>query len=465
MTAPPADLARAAWRASPAGYGLRLIPGYQLWRHTALIAAEYVRCMATPGSRLIVNVQNQVGKSQLTSVLGPAWMLDHWPHLRVMLITHGIDFGNKWGKAVRNLVAEHPEAFRRLEIAGGRDAAEGDWITTAGGGMFSTSVMRVAGKPADRIVIDDPYAGWKEAHSETVRDNVWDAWESDIQGRIRPETSVCLTMTRYHFDDLTGRLTDPKRNPEASRWRVVRLPALCEDLDDPLGRRPGETIDERCRPRQFMLDRKATTSSYLWAGMYQQRPTPAAGGIVKRSWWKRYAMRPGWQKFDDVIQSWDMAFKATDDSSFVVGQVWGRIGGDSYLLDQVRDRMDFPSTLVALRNLTTRWPVAGAKLVEDKANGPAVVATLARQIPGLIAVGVEGSKEARAHAVSSYVESGNVWIPDDRIAPWVGDFIEEWSAFPKGVNDDQVDASTQALSRLAAGVGVQTDYSSAAGRR
>ena len=463
--APPADLARAAWRASPAGYGLRLIPGYQLWRHTALISREYVRCMATPGSRLIINVQNQTGKSVCTSILGPAWMLDHWPHLRVMMIAHGSEFATKFGRRARNLITDNPDVFRGVEIVDGRDAAMNDWHTTAGGGLFSTSIFRVAGNPADRIVIDDPYPGWKEAQAEATLKAVEEAWETDVQGRIRPETSVCLTMTRYNHRDLTGYLTDPKKNPEWKRWRVVRIPALAEDLDDPLGRKPGETIDERCRPRAFMLSRKATTSSYVFAGMYQQRPSPAGGGIIKRSWWKWYTMRPGAARFDEIIQSWDLAFKETKTSSYVVGQVWGRMGADFYLLDQVRDRMDFPSTIVAVQHLAAKWPMATAKLIEDKANGPAVIATLARKVPGLIAVGVDGSKEARAHAVSPYIESGNVWIPVDELAPWAGEFIEEWSAFPKGLHDDQVDAGTQALARLAAGVGVQSDYSHEGGRR
>jgi predicted phage terminase large subunit-like protein len=468
-TSPAADLARAAWRASPAGYGLKLAPvlptGFTLWRHTALISREYVRCMSVPGSRLIINVQNQIGKSLLTSILGPAWILDHWPHLRVMLIAHGIDFATKFGRQSRDLVANNPDVFQRAQIVGGQDAATNDWHTTAGGSMFSTSIFRVAGNPADRIQIDDPYASWKDAHSEVVRKSVFEAWESDVQGRIRPETSVCLTMTRYHADDLTGQLTDPKRNPEAKRWRVVRLPALAEPDGDPLGRAEGETIDERCRPRQFMLDRKATTSSYLWAGMYQQRPSPAGGGIIKRSWWKWYTMRPGIARFDEVIASWDMAFKETATSSFVVGQVWGRMGGDFYLLDQVRDRMDFPSTLVAVEALAGKWPMARAKLVEDKANGPAVIATLARRVPGLIAVAVEGSKEARLHAVSPLIEAGNVFLPDPRLAPWIGDFVEELSAFPAGSNSDMVDAASQALQRLTEGVGIQSDYTGQGGRR
>ena len=333
--------------------------------------------------------------------------------------------------------------------------------------MFSTSIDRVAGNPADRIVIDDPYASWREAHSETVREAVWDSWQTDVQGRIRPDSpaSVCLTMTRYHADDLTGRLTDPKRNPEASRWRVLRLPALAEDADDPLGRTEGETLDPRAMPLEEILSKKATTSSYFWAGMHQQRPSPAGGGIIKRNWWKWYTMRPGLPRFDEIIASWDMAFKETATSSFVVGQVWGRMGGDFYLLDQVRDRMDFPSTLVAVENLSAKWPTARAKLVEDKANGPAVVATLARRVPGLIAVGVEGSKEARLHAVSPLIEAGNVFLPDPVLAPWIGDFVEELSAFPTGSNDDQVDCASMALERLSTGVGIQSDYAHQGGRR
>jgi predicted phage terminase large subunit-like protein len=143
-----------------------------------------------------------------------------------------------------------------------------------------------------------------------------------------------------------------------------------------------------------------------------------------------------------------MTFKDSKNTDYVVGQVWGRVGADCYLLDQVRARMDFPTTVQAVRTLSARWPEARAKLIEDKANGPAVIATLRREISGLIPVEPQGGKAARVAAVSPVIEARNVWLPQE--APWVGDFVEECAAFPNGRYDDQVDAMSQALLRLTA---------------
>ena len=125
--------------------------------------------------------------------------------------------------------------------------------------------------------------------------------------------------------------------------------------------------------------------------------------------------------------------------------MWGRVGASKYLLDQDRDRRDFPRSVDAVRRLTARWPVARLKLIEDKANGPAVISTLKNEIAGIVPVMVRDSKLARAHAVSPDIEAGNVFLP---FAPWADGFIEECASFPNGANDDQVDAMAQALDRL-----------------
>ena len=143
-----------------------------------------------------------------------------------------------------------------------------------------------------------------------------------------------------------------------------------------------------------------------------------------------------------------MAFKDLATSDFVVGQVWGAVKADRFLLDQYRNRMDMPSTKEAVRTLSRRWPRAEVKLVEDKANGPAVIQELGHDLAGLIAVNPEGGKLARANAIAPQAESGNIYLPHPAIAPWVDAFIEEASTFPKGRHDDQVDAMTQALNRL-----------------
>jgi predicted phage terminase large subunit-like protein len=139
------------------------------------------------------------------------------------------------------------------------------------------------------------------------------------------------------------------------------------------------------------------------------------------------------RRFDEIIQSWDMTFKDAATSDYVVGQVWGRSEERYYLLDQARDRLDFPGTIRAVKNLSSKWPEAKLKLVEDKANGPAVIAMLKSELSGLVPVEPQGSKEARAYAVSALVEAGNVFLPAR--ASWLDDFITETASFPNGRND------------------------------
>src|SRR5712692_1447801 len=152
-------------------------------------------------------------------------------------------------------------------------------------------------------------------------------------------------------------------------------------------------------------------------------------------------------RVDEQIQSWDCSFKDLDTSDYVVGQVWARQGAIFLLGDQVRARMDCPATVKAVRELTQKWPATIAKLIEDKANGSAVIQMLQHEIPGLLPVNPSGGKVARAQAISPLVEAGNVYLPHPDYAPWVNDFIEESAQFPNGAHDDQVDAMTQALLR------------------
>ena len=154
-------------------------------------------------------------------------------------------------------------------------------------------------------------------------------------------------------------------------------------------------------------------------------------------------------RLGEQIQSWDCAFKDLETSDFVVGQVWGRYGADRLLLDQVRARLDCPATVKAVREMSEKWPYTLAKLIEDKANGPAVIQMLQHEISGILPVNPEGGKVARAAAVSPLIEAGNVYLPHPHIAPWVTALIEECAAFPNGAHDDQVDAATQALLRWA----------------
>jgi predicted phage terminase large subunit-like protein len=185
--------------------------------------------------------------------------------------------------------------------------------------------------------------------------------------------------------------------------------------------------------------------------MYQQRPIPEEGNVIPLDWIKTYDVPP--DKFDRMIQSWDAAFKDVSTSSYVVGQVWGKKGSGFYLIDQVRDRMDFVRTLAAIRALSEKHPLARGKLIEDKANGPAIISTLKGEVPGIIPVLPHGSKEARLQAMAPLFQAGNVFVPTARRAPWVSEWIDEVTNFPGADHDDQVDACSQALDHLSTRAG------------
>ena len=299
----------------------------------------------------------------------------------------------------------------------------------------------ITGRGAHVAIIDDPVKNSEDASSKTMRDKTYDWYRSTLRTRLAPGGAIVLVMTRWHEDDLAGRLL--AENDE--QWEVISLAALAE-AGDPLGRECGVPLWPNRFPQHELKQIQLDLGSQLWNALYQQRPAPMEGDMLKRYWWKYYDAPPA--AFDEVVQSWDMTFKDAATSDFVVGQVWGRVGADKYLLDQVRDRLDFPATVQAVRRLTTKWPQASAVLIEDTANGPAVIATLRREIAGIIPVNPMGGKEARAAAVSPQIEAGNVYLPSPIRVGWVQDFVEECAAFPNGANDDQVDAMTQALARL-----------------
>lgn len=397
------------------------------------------------------------GKSQRVSRTFPAWLLARNPDLRIAIVSYEMGTARRWGRAIRNDLAEHEDKLG-LRVRQDTSAAHEWQLDGHRGGVYSVGIGgALTGRPVDLCIIDDPLKGRAEAESPVYRERCWDWWTDVARTRFAPDAAAIVVLTRWHEEDLAGRLLS---GPSAEEWRYVNIPAQAE-ADDPLGRQPGEyLLSARGRTPDDWQSTKRDVGARTWTSLYQGRPAPAEGGLFKRQHWAWYTAPKAYRNpdgtmtahgADDVIQSWDMAFKDTKSSDFVVGQVWARYGADVYLLDQIRDRLDFPATCRAVRDLTTKWPQAHAKLVEDKANGPAVIAQLQSTVPGLIPITPRDSKYARASAVAPFVEAGNAHLPDPALAPWIGEYGEEMAAFPNGAHDDQVDATTQALQRLLAG--------------
>lgn len=430
------------------------------------IDEELTRLLDTPDGRLIVSMPPQEGKSQRCSRWFPLWALERDHDLRVAIVSYELSVARRWGRSIRDDITMHPELgmYVRTDVA-----AQHEWqIEGHQGGVYSAGVGgALTGRPVDLMVIDDPVKDREQADSAVYRQKVWDWWTDVGSTRLAPGAPVVLILTRWHEDDLAGRISTAE---DGVLWRTLNIPAEAEPANDPLGREPGEFLaSARGRSREQWEAIKVRVGSRTWNALYQGRPAPIEGGMFGRDSWQTYST-PMWTDAEDgsrvvlgieeLIQSWDMTFKDTAGADYVVGQVWGRQGAEVYLLDQVRGRWTFTRTCDEVRRLTARWPQATVKLVEDKANGSAVIDALHRTVPGLIPVNPEGGKIARAQAISPLVEARNTYLPAPHMAPWVADFVEEAATFPNGVHDDQVDAMSQGLARMMVSINAKLSYTS-----
>ena len=430
------DPAAFAWLASRGQW--------QIAPHLDLLAERLLDVAQGKLKRLLIQMPPRHGKSEFASAHFPAWYLGTFPDRRVILASYEHDFAASWGAKARDRFAEFAPTLWQLTIRRGQQGAD-DWgIAHHAGGMVCAGVGGpITGRGADLLEIDDPVKSAEEAYSETYRERAWDWYRSTAYTRLEPGGAIILIMTRWHEDDLAARIL-AHRGEDQEAWEVVSLPALAE-AGDVLGRTEGEPLWPRRYPLSALREIQESIGPYWWQALYQQRPAPPEGSLFKKEWWRFYADRDRPQTFDQVLQSWDMAFKDTKDSSYVVGQVWGNVGARIYLLDQARERMDFSRTLEAVEGLSARWPEAVLKLVEDKANGPAVISALQLKVPGLVPVKPQGGKLSRAQAILPLVAAGNVWLPSPQEQPWVEQFLAEASSFPVGATDDQVDAMSQGL--------------------
>ena len=438
-----------------------------------LIDSELVRLVNEPGGRLIISMPPQQGKSTRVSQIFPVWALIRDPDLPVIVASYGEQLAERNGETIRNLIQWNAPKLG-IDIEHGSSAKKRWRLEGRKGGVLSAGIgSGMTGWASGLTIIDDPIKDRIEADSETYRERVWGWWRDVAQTRLAPGAPVVLVLTRWHTDDLAGRLLAAE---DGHRWRVVNIPAQADHHPskgetDPLGRKPGEYLQSARRERdpknpsgagRPMSDDdwekiKVGVGSRTWNALYQGRPAPAEGGAFQRTWWKRWDQPPA--LVHGVIQSWDMTFKGTDHSDFVVGQVWAVDGPNMYLLDQARGRWSFVETVRQVELMRERWPQTTATLVEDKANGTAVIDLLSRRIPGLIPVQPQGGKEVRAAAVSPFVEAGNVWLPAGQ--RWADDLIEEAAAFPNSSHDDQVDALTQALTYMHLTQPAQRDFGTA----
>lgn len=428
-------------------------------RHLDLVCEYLTAVRLGLVRRLIVNVPPRSMKSLLCTVFYPVWRWCTEPQRRFMFVSYSEELSTDHSVFRRNvLISDLYRKFWGRSVRLARDQnIKTQYENTKRGVMFATSISGSAtGKGCDELIVDDPMNA-KIAFSDQERQTAIRNFDATFRSRLNDPAkgAIVLIMQRLHDEDLTGHLLT--REPNA--WTHLKLPAEFElqmSWTLPISgktvtRYAGDLLWETRFSLAVLQDLKTALGSLSYAGQYQQNPAPLEGGIIQRKWLKYYRELPSTAADGSAIrssrwiQSWDCSFKDTRESDYVVGQVWRRIDSNYYLIDQVRERMDFVRTCQAIRQMTAKYPQATAKLIEDKANGPAVITSLRSQIDGIIRINPTDSKAGRLNAVSPLFQAGNVFLPEPSKAPWIGDFVEELTRFPKAANDDQVDACTQAL--------------------
>ncbi len=420
-------------------------PGFKRNMLNEFLAIKMDELLIEGNKRYMIFCPPRIGKSHtVTKSLGAKFLM-HYPDKEVMIVSYGANLSTEFGKANRDIFRLHAPELFGLHI-NERKKGVGTWEVDGHSGVCrATSIMgAVPGKGADLLIIDDPIKNMSEVAKAEERDKLYEHYLSNFNARLHDDASVVIILTRWHDDDLAGRiLSETQKLKEMGEpyreWEVFSFPAIAEE-DDILGRKPGDVLWPERYPVEYMLEIKAMVGRKIWSSLYQQNPIIESGDIFTAADFQRYHTPP--EDFDIVIQSWDTSFKDTLGADFVVGQVWGKKDNKFYLLYQVRGRFSFNETKRLISDVKRKFPKITATLIEESANGYAIINALSETITGIVPIKAISSKESRASAITPYVEAHNVFLPDDSTGDMV---IDECTRFPYGKNDDQVDALTQAL--------------------
>ena len=414
---------------------------------------------------IIFNVPPRTMKSLLITVFFPVWVWTSHPSRRFMFVSYSEKLSTQHS-VFRRSVIESPwyqERWGGVFSFSKDQNLKSHYENSKRGAMFSTGMQATAtGLGGDVLIFDDPLNP-EQAISQAEREAVNLRFDATFRSRINdPAKGVKIViMQRLHELDLTGHIL----SREKSRWHHLSLPATAvsdQEWKFPISgktkpQRAGGLLWSARLPQAFLDSQRVGMGSWAFNGQYQQSPAPIEGGIIKRQWVRFYRQMP--EKFDFMVQSWDCTFSGGSDNDFVAGQVWARAAGKYYMLPyRAYDRLDFAPTMAAIKSCHAKFPQAHAILIEDKANGPAIISELQKEIPGVIAVNPEGGKLARAQATAPLWESGSIELPDPQVfgLHWMDDYLHNICTFPKAAHDDDVDATSQALiwmrTRLGGGI-------------
>ncbi len=413
-----------------------------MWAHLELARQHLDKVTRGEIDRLMLFMPPRHGKSEMTTIRYPVWRLERDPELRVIVGAYNQTLAARFARKARRIAGE------RMELNNERAAAD-DWETVQGGGMRAVGVgAGVTGMGGHLIVIDDPVKSREEANSLAYRERVWNWYTDDLYTRLEPNGAIVLIMTRWHEDDLAGRIL---ASEQKSDWTVLSLPAFAEK-DDPLERLPGEALcPERYEVEALKRIKRVQGNSFY--ALYQQRPQPAEGGMFKRPWFKIVDSVPIAHHYRGFVRYWDKAGTA-DGGKRTAGVLEGEHNrGDFYVLDVVKGQWSAGEREEVIHQTAhldyARWGPNVDIWVEQEpgSGGKESAENTIRNLAGfkIHADRPTGDKATRAEPFAAQAQAGNVSLVR---ADWTPSYLAELTSFPTGTYTDQVDASSGAFNKL-----------------
>jgi predicted phage terminase large subunit-like protein len=442
---------------------LYMDPNYKVGRHHRILADKLMAIEAGVEDRVCVNIPPRHGKSQLVSTYYPAWFIGRNPGKKVMLVSHTTDLAVDFGRKVRNHIDSDPyrDVFPTTALSADSKSA-GRWNTTTSCEFYATGVgSALAGRGADLLLVDDPHSEQDILNGNfTAFDKAYEWFAFGARTRLMPGGRVAIVHTRWHQDDLTGRLIrDMTNNEDSDQYEVVEFPAILEVEDKETGEFTQKALWPEFFDLQALLRTKASMPVFQWNAQYQQNPTGEEAAIIKRDWWRL------WPDDDPpaveyVIMSLDAAAEAHNRADFTSLTTWGVFFNDEenmhqiILLNAIKRRMEFPELKALALEEYQQWE-PDAFIVEKKSSGTPLYQEMRRSglmvqeyTPVRGSANNPNSKMARLNSVSDIISSGLVWVPPKR---WAEELVEEVAGFPFASNDDQVDTTIMALMRFRQG--------------
>lgn len=419
------------------------------WHHVVLIDALQ-RLADREFERLIVMMPPRHGKSRLVSELFPAWCLGRNADEQIIAASYSAGLASFFNRKCQKLImsGRYKEVFPNTRInekgkqqsGAVRNMGEFDVIGAAGHYISAGVGGGITGRGATVGIIDDPVKNESEADSLTYRETAWEWYTTTFKTRFEPGAVEVICATRWHEDDLTGRILEQISQGESGvRTEIVNLPALCEQ--DEQHRRIGDALWEEKYSRVKLLQIQAEVGSRAWNALYQQRPAPQEGNLIKREWFDEY--EPKKVRFDGLSPNFffDTAYTDKEANDPTAGIAYIKKGDDYYVLECRSEWLDFLGQTKFILDFCTEngYGVRSLARVEPKATGKSVVQVLKRQtkLNILESEPPKDSKVSRVNSIAARLEAGRVLLPKGQT--WVKAFLDECAAFPNGAHDDRVD--------------------------